>query len=53
MERHGWAFTFKPVLDYIATVAPSHLWAEFDLELQVPRAARECTPAALLAAVMR
>jgi hypothetical protein len=38
VEKHGWEFTFKPVLDYINTVAPAHMWLEFDLELQVCRA---------------
>ena len=33
IERHGWEYSFKPVLDYIDTVVPPSVWAEHEMEL--------------------
>eukprot|EP01050_Picozoa_sp_SAG11_P018179 SAG11_NODE_2707_length_3064_cov_1.595278_5_plen_192_part_00 len=35
VEQHGWEFSFKPVLDYIATIVPEEMWIRYDLELQL------------------
>lgn len=34
IERHGWEYSFKPVLDYIDTVVPPSVWAEHEMELR-------------------
>ena len=34
ITKHGWEYSFKPVLDYIDTVVPPTLWSEHEMALR-------------------